>query len=292
MYSIKEQLLALHHSRHVTPSSLQKIILLHKQFFPNQDLLSIVPKINLSPVITKEIEKDFHHYFEQRTSEVYSQQKIKAITIYDEQYPEFLKEIPDPPPVLYVKGIPSLLKSSSKRLSVVGSRTPTEYGIKVLHYLLPPLIQAGFIIVSGLAKGIDRFAHETAIQSGGQTIAVLGNGFEHTYPAENKKLSAYIGTHHLLVSEYTPPESPKKWHFPARNRIISGLSVGTLIIEGKYKSGSLITAYSALEQGREVFAVPGQILHPNSEGPHRLIKEGAKLVAHPDDVLEELIPFI
>ncbi len=292
MNSMKEQLIALHHSRHMTSSDLHKVILLHQRYFPNHDLLSIVPKIKPSPFITKEIEKDYHLYFEKKIRQSYSQQNIKAITLFDEEYPEALKELSDSPPVLYIRGTPSLLKSSSKRLAVVGSRTPTEYGVKVLHYLLPPLIEAGFIIVSGLAKGIDRFAHETAIQSGGQTIAVLGNGFDHTYPAENKKLSEYISMHHLLVSEYTPPESPQKWHFPARNRIISGLSVGTLIIEGKYKSGSLITAYSALEQGREVFAVPGQILHPNSEGPHRLIKEGAKLVAHPDDVLEELTPFL
>ena len=276
----------------MTTRNLYKLYLLQKQYFPKQNLLSLLPKIHLSPAIAKEIEKDVSLYYENKVSDGYSQQNIRTMTILDQDYPESLKEIHDPPLVLYIKGDLSLLQSPSKRLAVVGSRAPTEYGSKVLNYLIPPLIKAGLVIVSGLAKGIDRFAHETAIEAGGHTIAVLGNGFFHPYPAENTKLSEFIGANHLLVSEYPPPQMPQKWHFPARNRIISGLSVGTIIIEGKYKSGSLITAYSALEQGKEVFAVPGQILHPNSEGPHRLIKEGAKLVAHPDDVLEELIPFL
>ena len=217
----------------------------------------------------------------------YAAQNIHIITILDDIYPERLKTIYQPPWMLFAKGDISLLKYE-KSLAVVGSRDATTYGLKAIDYLFPELINNRTLIISGLARGIDTHAHTTAIKLGGKTAAVIAGGFNNIYPKENSKLARYMMDHQLVLSEYPPSESPAKWQFPMRNRIISGLSKGTLVVEARKKSGSLITADYALNEGREVFAVPGSILTHNSDGVHDLIQQGAKLIKNSQEILEEL----
>ncbi|PLR84199.1 DNA-protecting protein DprA [Bacillus canaveralius] len=216
----------------------------------------------------------------------YRENNIHAITLFDTEYPLLLKEIYQPPWILYIKGNPALL-NAKKLLAVVGSREITEYGRKAIHSLFPPLINKGITIVSGLAKGVDTLAHSAAMKNGGSTIGVIAGGVYHIYPKENQPLALEMMKSQLIVSEHPPNTKPARWHFPHRNRIISGLSHGTLIVEAKRKSGSLITANFAVNEGREVFAVPGSILSPNSAGTNDLIQQGAKLVKTADDILEE-----
>ncbi|MFQ3543344.1 DNA-processing protein DprA [Halobacillus rhizosphaerae] len=213
-------------------------------------------------------------------------QNITCITIFDDSYPSLLKSIPDPPIVLYLLGNTQLLNVPSS-LSVVGTRTPSIYAFPSMKKILNPLINQGFMLVSGFAKGIDQYAHNLAVQQAGKTIAVLGSGFQHIYPKNNPALLQELCYHHLLVSEYPPDRQAKKYHFPERNRIISGLSQGTLVVEARMRSGSLITVDQALEQGREVYAMPSSILNPASEGCHYLIQQGAKLVQSSQDILED-----
>lgn len=219
--------------------------------------------------------------------EKYSKQNIQVITILDNGYPELLKNIYQPPWVLYCKGNLSLLKENLK-IAVVGSREPTSYGVEVTKWLVKKLAENKIIVVSGFAKGIDTKAHEGTIHAGGKTIGVLGGGFFHLYPKENEALARIMENEHLLLSEYPPEVPPKKYHFPERNRIISGLTVGTVVVEAKEKSGSLITSNFALEEGREVFAIPGPITSDHSKGTNQLIQQGAKLVMKVEDILEEI----
>lgn len=207
------------------------------------------------------------------------------IPIYDERYPASLKTLPQPPWALFAKGNLALL--NGKKLAVVGSRQGTRYGKDALKVLIPPLVEKNITVVSGLAKGIDAFAHEQALHSCGKTIAVIAGGFNHFYPRENVGLAQQIIKHGLVVSEYAPATKPEKWQFPARNRIVSGLSNAVLVVQAAKKSGSLITASYALEQGIDVFAVPGPITDPLSEGVHELIKDGAKIVHSPADIYTE-----
>ncbi|HYK72044.1 MAG TPA: DNA-processing protein DprA [Pseudoneobacillus sp.] len=217
----------------------------------------------------------------------YSSNGIEVITYFDEQYPFMLKEIFQPPWCLFIKGNSELL-GIGKKLAIVGSRQASPYGLKVLQHILPPLLKKQIVIVSGLAKGIDAIAHRTTMDYGGQTIAVIAGGFYHLYPEENRRLADSIASKHLIISEYPPETRPTKWQFPARNRIISGLCEGTLIIEAKRKSGSLITANYAVQEGREVFAIPGNIFSPFSAGTNDLIQQGAKLIMSGEDILVEL----
>jgi len=210
---------------------------------------------------------------------------VGIITFSDQNYPTLLRHIHDPPPVLYVYGG---IDPDSLNIAIVGSRNATSYGRGVTERLSAGLAQRGFTVVSGMARGIDAAAHMGALSVGGKTIAVLGCGLGTVYPAENKSLFHRIAKDGAVISEFpflTPPEAH---NFPIRNRIISGLSLGTVIVEATHKSGSLITARLAAEQGREVFAVPGSITSFKSMGTHRLIKQGAKLVEHVDDIVEEL----
>nr|WP_164525528.1 DNA-processing protein DprA [Siminovitchia acidinfaciens] len=229
---------------------------------------------------------DFQKVDVKRILEKYRANDISIVTIYDNEYPEMLKEIYDPPLALFTLGEKSLLKRNS--IAIVGARTADVYAKQAIESLLGPLLERDMVIVSGLAKGTDTFAHRLTIQLGGKTIAVLGGGFFHLYPPENKQLAEQIKKGHLLVSEYPPIWRPQKWYFPMRNRIISGLAKGTVIVQAKVRSGSLITADYALEEGREVFAVPGPIGAPLSEGTNKLIQQGAKLVTSGNDILEEL----
>lgn len=212
---------------------------------------------------------------------------IQVISFFDQDYPPLLKEIYQPPWALYAMGDISLLRKEPK-LAVVGSRQATQYGNKAIRMLFPPLIDRGVVIVSGLAKGIDTLAHECALNLNGKTIAVIAGGLYHIYPKENKGLALEMMKNHLVLSEYPPDTKPERWHFPIRNRIISGLSSGTLIIEAKQKSGSLITANYAVNEGRDVFALPGSIFNPYSNGTNDLIQQGAKLVMSAGDILDEL----
>lgn len=212
---------------------------------------------------------------------------IRWISRNHPDFPEQLKEIYDAPLGLFCRG--NIEWMQQKSLSVVGARNCTSYGRKILSMLLPDIIQQQYIIVSGLAKGIDTEAHQLTIKEGGRTIAVIGSGIDIVYPAENKELQQTIGRQHLLLSEYPPGTTPLKQHFPMRNRLIAGLSMGTLVVEAKYRSGSLITANLALNEGREVFAVPGSLLNPLSEGTNDLIKHGAKCVLSSKDIMEELV---
>ena len=212
--------------------------------------------------------------------------KIDIITLNDESYPENLKEIYDPPPLLYVKG--KIKKEDKNAIAIVGSRRATTYGKLTAQKLSAQLAAQGITIVSGLARGIDSEAHKGALAVGGRTIAVLGCGIDIVYPPENRTLEEKIALSGAVITEFPFGTRPFAGNFPKRNRIISGLSLGVVIVEAAEKSGALITARLALEQGREVFAVPGSTTSPYSRGTHNLIKEGAKLVEDIDDILEEL----
>jgi DNA processing protein len=213
----------------------------------------------------------------------------QIVTLTDSNYPRLLREIPDPPPFLYVYG---RLEGHSGNLAVVGSRNATGYGLSTTNNLCASLASHNLTIVSGMARGIDTAAHEGALAVKGKTIAVLGSGLERIYPLENRKLFHRIAENGAVVSEFPLMAEPEAHHFPIRNRIISGMSLGTIVVEATRKSGSLITARLAAEQNREVFAVPGSIQSFKSAGTHTLIKQGAKLVEHAQDVIEELAPFV
>lgn len=213
-------------------------------------------------------------------------QHIKIVTIYDENYPHLLKHIYDPPLVLYCLGNIDLLQSK-RSISVIGSRKPSPEGPQKLHFLLTPLIHHRWTIVSGLAYGIDGLAHELTLKYKGYTVAVLGSGFHHIYPACHKHIFKDIIRSGLVISEYPPHVRAKKQHFPERNRIVSGLTEATLVIEAKERSGTNITVDHALEQGKEIYAVPGSILYAETKGCHKLIQQGAKLVMSAADILED-----
>ncbi len=212
--------------------------------------------------------------------------KVKVLTCEDSTYPPRLKEIYDYPPVLYVRG--NLLPKDDPYLAVVGTRKPTVYGRQVAEEIVADLVQSKITIISGLARGIDSIAHRTALDSGGKTIAVFASGLDIVYPADNAKLAQAIMERGALVSEYPLGIRPKADNFPQRNRIMSGLSLGVLVVEAGERSGALITAHQAVEQNRDVFAIPGSILSPGSKGTNHLIQEGAKLVCNCNDILEEL----
>ncbi len=212
---------------------------------------------------------------------------IRAITRFDEAYPERLSHIYDAPWVIYCLGNTKLL-SEIKSLSVVGSRNHSPNAEAMMKHILTPIVSSGWTLVSGLALGIDTFAHQLALDHRTGTIAVLGGGFKHIYPKENQLLASIIAQNGLLLSEYPPNRRPEKHQFPERNRIISGLSAGTLIVEARKRSGSLITADQAMEQGRDVFCLPGRMTDLHAEGTNRLIQQGAKLVMEANDILNEL----
>ncbi|WP_145408846.1 DNA-processing protein DprA [Paenibacillus xylanexedens] len=220
----------------------------------------------------------------QRRENVYKQ-GIEVITYLDSNYPILMKETDQPPWVLYGRGDMQLLHSKS--IAMVGTRMPTVYGRKVGERLTEELCKAGLTIVSGLARGIDSVCHDAALRAGGKTIAVFGTGIDTIYPPENNSLAERIAETGLLLSEYPPGTRAHQGLFPERNRIIAGLSLGTLVVEADIRSGSLITADAALDAGRDVFAVPGPITSPKSRGSHNLIRQGAKLVTSAADLLEE-----
>lgn len=215
-------------------------------------------------------------------------QNIKKINLQDKNYPAILKEIPDPPKELYIKG--EIIPQDKVAIGVVGTRKYSQYGKQVTFDIAGKLAKLGITIVSGLARGIDTFAHQAALENNNRTIAVLGTSLDKKsfYPSSNYALSEKISKQGAVISEYSPGTRGTKFTFPQRNRIISGLSLGVVVVEAPEQSGALITAALALEQNREVFAIPGDIYAKNSQGTNKLIKMGAKLVNNIDDILEEL----
>ena len=211
---------------------------------------------------------------------------VQAFTWHDEEYPARLKEIYDYPPILYVKGI--ILPGDEWCLAVVGTRRATIYGKQVTEEIVGDLARNNITIISGLARGVDTIAHQAALEAGGRTIAVSACGLDIIYPPENLELAKQISEHGALVSEYPLGTKPKPEHFPRRNRILSGMSLGVLVTEAGESSGVLITADLALEQNRDVLAVPGSVLSPTSKGTNHLIQEGAKLAQNCQDILQEL----
>lgn len=235
---------------------------------------------------TKQILKEEYRKGLEKYEIYMKQNNIELIHIYDKYYPEKLKTIYDKPIVLYIKGNKSILNEFS--LAIIGCRDQTKYGEIVAKNISYEISKNNIVTISGLARGIDSIAHKETLKAKGKTIAVIGSGVDNIYPEENKELAKEIikngGT---IISEYVVGTKAQKMNFPARNRIISGMSNGVVVIEAKKKSGTMITVDFALEQGKEVFAVPGNILSKNSEGTNELIKQGAKLVTNVEDILEE-----
>ena len=212
----------------------------------------------------------------------------RLVTQTDTEYPERLRQIHDPPPFLYIRG--SFAPQDDLAIAIVGARTASTYGRKMARELAHELAGCGVCVVSGLARGIDSEAHQASLEAGGRTIAVLGSGLDVVYPREHIALAERIAETGAVVSEFSFGSQPEAGNFPYRNRVISGISLGTVVVEATEKSGSLITAQCALDQNREVFAVPGPVTASRSRGPHRLIKDGAKLVESIDDILSEIAP--
>jgi DNA processing protein len=251
------------------------------------DLLTIN---GLSSKVAKNI-KSFQQWDQvEKKVKIIERRGIKIIAANNPEYPEVLKELPDAPIILYMKG--DYQPDDRFGIAIVGSRKHTEYGEAAVLKIAGELSSAGFTIISGMARGIDSLAHKSALSSGGRTIAVFGTGLDICYPAENKGLMEKIAESGCVMSEFPPGTKPNRENFPRRNRLISGLSLGVLVVEATVDSGSLITANYALEQNKEVFALPGNITSVSSEGPNRLIKQGAKIVLDAEDIIEELAPML
>lgn len=221
-----------------------------------------------------------------RELDLVKKDRVRIITLKDKDYPRNLKNIYDPPMVLYVKG--NLSGEDNQAVAIVGSRRASFYGIFCAEKFSRELAELGITVVSGMARGIDAASHRAALRAQGRTIAVLGSGLNNIYPPENKDLFNEIADNGAVISEFPMQTKPLAYNFPRRNRIISGLSLGVVVVEAARNSGALITAHSALEQGREVFAVPGKVDSANSKGVNELIKQGAKLTGDIKDILEEI----
>jgi len=246
----------------------------------------VIKLLNLSSTIAERIFQERDNMELNEELELLDRYKTKVLTIKDTHYPERLKEISFPPPLLYYRG--SITPEDRYSISIVGSRKATYYGKMVAENLSKDLSSFGLTIVSGMARGIDTAAHRGALSVNGRTLAILGCGVDQIYPPENRKLAEEITSSGAILTEFPFFTKPERQNFPRRNRIISGLSLGVVVVEADEKSGALITADFALEQGREVFAVPGNITSSLSRGTHNLIKQGAKLINNYTDILEEL----
>jgi len=260
-------------------SSYRKIISASEDVLCRVDGIGRVIAQRISDIAKK-------HNLLKKEIELIKKHDIKLLTLDDSDYPLNLKEIYDPPPLLYVKG--NLTTDQRLAVAIVGSRRASYYGLTSSEKFAYELASLGLIIVSGMARGIDTHAHRGAIKANGRTIAVLGSGLNCIYPPENKELFQEIARSSAVISEFSMNTKPLPGNFPRRNRIISGLSLGVLVIEANRNSGALITADFALEQGREVFALPGKIDSSGSFGTHELIKQGAKLITCVEDIVEEL----
>ena len=250
--------------------------------------LAMLTKAGISARIAQEI-KAFDRWGEVEAElEQLTRMNVRLVTQTDVEYPQRLKQIHDPPPFFYIRG--HFAPQDNLAIAVVGARTASAYGRGVARELARELAGCGVCVVSGLARGIDSEAHQASLEAGGRTIAVLGSGLDVVYPREHIALAERIAASGAVVSEFSLGSPPEAGNFPYRNRVISGISLGTVVVEATEKSGSLITAQCALDQNREVFAVPGPVTASRSRGPHRLIKDGAKLVESIDDILSEIAP--
>lgn len=281
-------LLALHY---VYPLPLQKL----QQLLSPVDVLShfdrahpseIAQALQISLSKAAQLLQSFLNVYRMPLEEAYASADIFPIPFNHAFYPVHLFELPSPPTVLYVKGRTSLLEG--KHIAIIGSRKATGYTKTAMDLIVPPLVEQQYTIVSGLARGADTLAHEATMKYAGQTIAVLGHGFHHVYPRENRALAEKMAKEQLLITEYPPYMKPEKWHFPMRNRIISGLSRALVVTEAALKSGTLITTECALEQGKDVFVVPGPIDAEQSKGTNKLLLEGAIPVSNGYQITEML----
>ena len=285
---LRQQILTLHY---IYPLPLHKLNLLLNYVQPPELILNIhthklATLFSISVEKATKIKRQFYEFLTLPFDEIYAENYFSAILFNDPLYPKELLNLTDPPTVLYVKGDASLLQL--EKIAVIGSRHATNYTNRALSYIIPPLIKEKYVIVSGFAKGADTMAHEQTIAIGGKTIAVLGSGFEYIYPKSNKLLFEYMSKCHCIVTEYPPYMEPKKWHFPMRNRIISGLSKALVVTEAAERSGTLITTEHALENGKDVFVVPGPIDCELSKGTNLLLKEGAIPVWNGYQIVDEL----
>ena len=287
-----QQLLALHYAYPLTLNKLQRLLHIIEtldefEFISASELARIIDIKENTAHTVKAIYKAVH---QKDLVEQYEKVGIEVITYTSELYPEKLLQLFNPPTILYGKGDSGLL-IAQKKIACIGSREATAYSTEALKQIIPPLVENRCVIVSGLAKGADTLAHRAAIHYGGKTIAVLGHGFQTIYPKSNEVLAQHIAKNHLLLSEYPPHIGPKKHHFPMRNRIISGLSDALVVTEAALRSGTLITTELALEQGKDVFAVPGPITSIQSAGTNNLIKEGAIPIWNGYQIVQELQMF-
>lgn len=275
------QLKGLNHQGRIKVMS--EIMNHHEKSYTIHDIATIA---EVAPQNLKRFRRSYDSLLS-RSERVYQNYlKENFITYFDDSYPQVLREIYHPPALLFYKGQLNLLQTPC--ISMVGSREATFYGKRVVNYLVPAIVAEGYTLVSGLAKGIDSCVHRATIAANGATIAVIGNGLDIVYPKENELLQQEISDKQLIISEYPRGSKPRKEHFPQRNRIIAGLSAGLCVIEAKERSGSLITAQLALDMGREVFAVPGQMMTEQSKGCHDLINDGAKAITCAKDIFDEL----
>jgi DNA processing protein len=283
-----ERLIFLHHCEGLTWKHIKNILIADPKL---TDVFKMdIPSMMMSFALSEQMARRLKTFVNQKRStyimNVLKKNSISAISVFQQEYPPSLRTIFDPPWVLYGKGDWSTLKQD-KIISVVGTRNPSSNGKLALKKVLCPLLENDWVAVSGLAKGIDTYAHQLCLLKSVRTAAVLGSGLLSIYPKENSKLSEEISENGILLSEFPPYAAPKRWHFPLRNRIISGLGKATLVAEARTKSGSLITADQALEQGRDVYAFPGSILEECAAGTNFLIQNGAKLVMCADDITNE-----
>lgn len=287
-----QQLLALHYAYPLTVNQLQRLLHIIKTL----DELKFISASKLAQIIgiqeqtARTVKAVYMAVHQIDLMEQYEAAGIEVIVHTSNLYPEKLLQLFNPPAVLYVKGDSQLLMAQ-KKIACIGSREATSYSAEAFKRIIPPLVENQCVIVSGLAKGADTLAHRATIHYGGKTIAVLGHGFQTIYPKKNEGLAQHIAQHHLLLSEYPPHIRPKKHHFPMRNRIISGISDALVVTEAALRSGTLITTGFALEQGKDVFAVPGPITSIQSAGTNNLLKEGAIPIWNGYQIMQELQMF-
>lgn len=288
----KEKLLALHYVYPITVNRLQKL-LSPNNLLDDLEQLTPIEFAQIMNITLAKAERILHAYQQVCAVDfytIYKEMAINAIIFVDEAYPKALLAIYDPPAVLYAKGDITLLQRNC--IAVIGSRKATSYSVSALERILPSLIAQDFVIVSGLARGADTLAHKMTMRYGGQTIAVLGHGFYYMYPRENYELAEQMIGTQLIITEYAPPVKVARYHFPMRNRIISGMSEALVVTEAALKSGTLITTEFALEEGKDVFVVPGPIHAKLSEGTNYLLTEGASPVINGEQIVQALKMFL
>ncbi len=275
--AVEKRLLALHYYFPVPKHRLHFLLsedpeLVHFTEYPPVKLAQV---LNTTTEKARKLQTNLIERSSTPFEQLYNQHSITPIPFTHALYPDHLRKLFDPPTVLYAKGDPLLL-TEKRKVAIIGSRKATHYSKEVLSLIVPPLVENDVVIVSGLAKGADTLAHQATIAYGGKTIAVLGHGLFHLYPKENAGIRDEIARNHLLLTEYPPYVRPERWTFPMRNRIISGLSDAVIVTEAARKSGTMSTIEHALENGKSIYAVPGAVTSTLSEGPNKLIDEGAQ----------------